>query len=276
MTGSADYPVYCINLARRPDRWAHVQNSAAAAGLTLIRVDAIDASAPDFCPDPVPGPGPAIGGMILKGDLACSLSHRKAWQMMLDAGHPSALFLEDDVVLSDTFAEVMPPVWMPADALVIKLETVLRPAWLSQPKPLGVGNRRLARLRTRHTGAAAYILTQAAARMLVAHSPTFVDPVDQLLFNPKSALFRRLAPLQVTPAPAIQGHLVAQEHTADWAQSSIRHDRLDAFPELKDAPVPRMLGGGPEGPDGPVPLRRRMRLGLRRLIGLEKNPVPFG
>ncbi len=270
------YPVYCINLARRPDRWAHMEVSAKAAGISLIRVEAIDAETLDRTRESAAKAGPVLGAEIVIGDLACSLSHRKAWSMMLDAGHASAAFLEDDCVFADDIAEVFPPDWLPRSAQVVKIETVLRPTRMSKPHPAGVGNRSLARLRARHTGAAGYILRQSAAQLLVEKTETFLDPVDQIIFNPKSALFSQLAPQQLLPAPIIQGQLVERNQTVPWAESSIDASRLDVMPELRDLPKPRMLGSAFEPTEASLLLRRRLRRRLQRMFGLEKRPVPFG
>ncbi len=53
-----------------------------------------------------------------------------------------------------------------------------------------VGNgRQIGRLRSRHTGAAAYILTRAVAGQLLSWQAPWTLPVDHMLFNPKQ--FRR-------------------------------------------------------------------------------------
>jgi glycosyl transferase family 25 len=59
-------------------------------------------------------------------------------------------------------------------------------------------------MRSRHTGAAAYILSRDAAELLLA-TPRFDLPVDHLLFNPNnSKLFARLRPWQLLPTVARQ------------------------------------------------------------------------
>ena len=59
-------------------------------------------------------------------------------------------------------------------------------------------------MHSRHTGAAAYILSRAAAQRLLAVR-RFAVPVDHLLFNPNnSPLFAELAPWQLLPAVARQ------------------------------------------------------------------------
>jgi glycosyl transferase family 25 len=63
---------------------------------------------------------------------------------------------------------------------------------------------RLGRMRSRHTGAAAYILSRHAAELLL-EIPRFDLPVDHLLFNPNnSKIFAKLRPWQLLPTVARQ------------------------------------------------------------------------
>lgn len=153
--------IYLINLARRPDRLAAMDMQARRLGLTLTRLDAVDARN---------APAPAVDrwfraggplGEIPRGDKCCSLSHRAAWERLAASGADYAAVLEDDVVLRDNAAFALGNAnWIPEGADLIKLEHYGPPGQsvlLSDFTELGQGFR-LARLRSRHTGAAAYIL----------------------------------------------------------------------------------------------------------------------
>jgi len=197
--------VYLINLARRPDRLAAM--SGRAAGLDLARVEAVDAASADpgaldrwFAPN-----GPL--GEIPKGDKACLLSHRAAWEQFLAAGDAHAVFLEDDVRLAACAAALLADDgWLPAGVAVVKLEHYGPPGQrvlLTDLRAVGE-DFRMGRMLSRHTGAAAYILSREAARTLLTET-RFALPVDHLLFNPNnSPLFARLAPWQLLPAIARQ------------------------------------------------------------------------
>src|SRR5436190_5943879 len=114
---------YLINLARRPDRLAAMARQAGSLGVSLERVEAVDAKAAEpaeldrwFTPS-----GPL--GEIPAGDKACLLSHRRGWEMFLAGGDGHAVFLEDDVRLSAGAAALLTnDGWIPADAAVVKLE----------------------------------------------------------------------------------------------------------------------------------------------------------
>ena len=210
--------IYLINLGRRPDRLAAMTARAEGLGLKLERVEAVDAGAaePDALDRWFEDRGPL--GEIPRGDKACLLSHRLAWQKFLARGDAHAVFLEDDVVLSRGAAEILTTdSWIPAGAPVVKLEhygpkgqRVLLTNLRATRDGFQTG-----RMLSRHTGAAAYILSRPAAELLAAET-RFDLPVDHLLFNPNnSPLFARLAPWQLLPAIARQEQFVGAQSLLD-------------------------------------------------------------
>jgi glycosyl transferase, family 25 len=199
--------LYLINLSRRPDRREAMETQARRLGLSLARVEAMDARAAD--PAELARwfekSGPL--GEIPKGDQCCFLSHRLAWSRLAESGAPYAAVLEDDVVLDQRAPLVLQNAdWIPAGADLIKLEHYGPPGQsvlLSDFTEAGHGFR-LGRMRSRHTGGAAYILSRRAAELLL-QVPRFDLPVDHLLFNPNnSRLFARLNPWQLLPTVARQ------------------------------------------------------------------------
>ncbi len=205
--------IYLINLARRPDRRTAMAEQAGRLKLALTRLEAVDAR--DARPESLDRwflpKGPL--GEIPKGDKCCSLSHRAAWEQLLESGDDYAAVLEDDVVLKPGAAFVLGGAdWIPEGLDLIKLEHYGPPGQavlLSDFIEIGQGFR-LARLRSRHTGAAAYILSRKAAEILVA-IPRFDLPVDHLLFNPNnSKIFARLRPWQLLPPVARQQDFVGE------------------------------------------------------------------
>jgi len=217
--------IYLINLARRPDRLAAMEIQAKKLGLALTRLDAVDArNAEASSVDRWFQAGGPLGE-IPRGDKCCSLSHRAAWQRLMASGAEYAAVLEDDVVLQEGAAFALGnSAWIPDGIDLIKLEhygpsgqSVL----LSDFRDLG-GGFRLARMRSRHTGAAAYILSRHAAEQLLA-IPRFDLPVDHLLFNPNnSKIFARLKPWQLLPIVARQQDFVGDKSDIEGWREGLR------------------------------------------------------
>ena len=217
--------LYLINLARRPDRLAMMENQARNLGLSLTRLDALDASSapPETVDRWFHAGGPL--GEIPRGDKCCSLSHRMAWAKLVASGAPYAAVLEDDVVLKDSARFPLGgDAWIPPGVDLIKLEHYGPPGQsvlLSDFRDAGQGFR-LARLRSRHTGAAAYILSRRAADILLAIS-RFELPVDHLLFNPNnSKIFARLQPWQLLPVVARQQDFVGDKSDIEGWRTGLR------------------------------------------------------
>src|SRR5215475_6566941 len=228
--------LYLINLARRPDRLASMARQAERLGLVLTRLDALDARDADTTAMDrwFQANGPL--GEIPKGDKCCSLSHRMAWERLLASGASHAAVLEDDVVLKDGASFVLSgSAWIPEGLDLIKLEHYGPPGQsvlLSDFRDVG-GGFRLARMRSRHTGAAAYILSRRAAEILLS-LPCFDLPVDHLLFNPNnSPVFARLQPWQLLPVVARQQDFVGDKSDIEnWRVGLRKFDLTYARREL--------------------------------------------
>jgi glycosyl transferase family 25 len=215
--------LYLINLARRPDRLAAMLRRAAPLGLTLERVEAVDAAGGEPVDRWFEQGGPL--GEIPQGDKACLLSHRRAWEMFLAGGESHAVFLEDDVRLSASAPALLASGnWIPADAAVVKLEhygPAGQRVLLRDIRKAGEGFK-LGRMLSRHTGAAAYILSRGAAEILLRQT-RFDLPVDHLLFNPNnSKLFASLAPWQLVPAIARQEEFVGEKSDIEGTRKGLR------------------------------------------------------
>jgi glycosyl transferase, family 25 len=215
--------VFLINLARRPDRLKTMTVAAAGLELRFTRVEALDARMTGSLADIFAPGGPL--GEIPRGDKACLISHRMAWEQFAASGDTHAAFLEDDVVLSPSAARFLKDAhWIPKGIDVVKLEhygpegqSVL----LSDFRDVG-GGFRIARMHSRHTGAAAYILTRRAAELLLKQRQ-FNLPVDHLLFNPNnSGLFAPLSPWQLLPAIARQREFVGEKSDIEGTRIGLR------------------------------------------------------
>jgi len=225
--------IYLINLARRPDRLAAMLDQAK----DLQRVEALDAAQaePDALNRWFEEDGPL--GEIPKGDKACLLSHRRAWELFVAGTDSHAVFLEDDVRLSKHAPTVLTGSdWIPKDVGIVKLEhygppgqrvllTQMRALLMAPPRQAATAlpvDFRLGRMLSRHTGAAAYILSRPAAELLLRQT-RFDLPVDHLLFNPNnSRLFARLGPWQLLPAIARQQEFVGEKSDIESTRIKLR------------------------------------------------------
>ncbi len=205
----AKVPIYLINLATATERRALVQRELAAAGLTATLVEAIDARTltRDTLLQDCKAEGP--WGFFHTKDMVCTLSHQKAWRQFFESDAKIGLFLEDDVFLSPELGDWLADLsWWPAGADIIKLER-----WRDDRLVVALSTaatehlgRSVARLRSRHSGGAAYLMTRDAAHRF-AESQPFSMGVDHLLFNlPASRLARQSRIYQVNPALVEQGN----------------------------------------------------------------------
>jgi len=215
--------IYLINLARRPDRLAAMM--AQAGTLALTRVEALDAATADA--GTVDGWFAAGGplGEIPRGDKCCLLSHRRAWEMFVASGQAHAVFLEDDVRLSPSAgALLVSDGWIPPSVSIVKLEHYGPPGQrvlLTDIRKVGE-DFHMGLMLSRHTGAAAYILSRGAAQALLGES-RFNLPVDHLLFNPNnSAMFASLSPWQLVPAIARQQEFVGEKSDIEKTRIGLR------------------------------------------------------
>jgi len=217
--------IYLINLGRRPDRLAAMIRQTVPLGLSLERIEAVDARSEE--PAKVNHWFTASGplGEIPQGDKACLLSHRQAWEMFVAGGESHAVFLEDDVRLSASAAALLTSNgWIPSDVAVVKLEhygPAGQRVLLNRIRAVGE-DFRLGRMLSRHTGAAAYVLSRRAAELLLSQT-RFDLPVDHLLFNPNnSKLFAQLLPWQLVPAIARQEEFVGEKSDIEGTRLGLR------------------------------------------------------
>jgi len=218
---------YLINLKRRADRLAAMQQQAGLLGLNLDRVEAVDARSAQGIDAWFAAGGPL--GEIPQGDKACLLSHRLAWQLFLATGERHACFLEDDVRLSESAPALLSgDSWVPDHVAVVKLEhygPARQRVLLRDMRALQDGFQ-LGRMLSRHTGAAAYLLSRAAAELLLEQRH-FDLPVDHLLFNPNnSRLFAALSPWQLVPAIARQQDFVGAASDIETTRVGLRSFNL--------------------------------------------------
>lgn len=145
-------------------------------------------------------------------DIACFLSHRKAWQVVAEHG-AKTLILEDDAVLSDDIAHVLANIEAREDAWnsVYDLEFAprrhilkRRRAWQDE-----AGGFSATRIYQNRVGLAGYVIGPEVARRMLAETTSY-SLVDAHFWHRAW-----LAAYQIEPAPVIQ-----QRFLEDQAESA--------------------------------------------------------
>ena len=177
--------VFVINLQKDTVRRRQMRERLDAVGLPFRLLDAVvgDELDLDHCPL-YDGARHRryFGRDMTRGEVGCLLSHRNAYEIMVDEGLGTALILEDDVMFEPDFPDVLralaahPVQWdiirFLGSAKIYRLgRRIIAPL---------VGRYRIARIPGAHGGAHAYLLTQAAARTLLDHTRCNWMPIDTL------------------------------------------------------------------------------------------------
>lgn len=197
--------LYLINLDRSPDRLAWITKRFNQLSISPCRIPAVDGKQLNSqelerwerVRHPTFGMGP--------GEVACFLSHRRAWQTFIDDGEKWCFIAEDDIHPSDHLPSFLEDdQWIPSDATIVKAETVKQRVWLASATELNVHAHKLHVLRSYHGGSAGYFINKATAVSLLMETEDFCTIPDQLLFNPALKIAKRLKIYQVEPALAVQ------------------------------------------------------------------------
>lgn len=236
--------IYVINLDRRTDRKARIDEIFSKCGLDYQRVSAIDAKSEEFfeISKDLSCDGPT--GRTSNNTRACTLSHFKAWQEFVndpDAGS-IALILEDDVIISSDFVAVIKDISKNSmyDFGLIKIEqggAMKKGAFLG-PK-LDLSNGFGIRKSYQHlTDAAAYIITRETAERLLTFRHSIKAPIDHFLFYPIRRSGFWGGPYGVLdPAIVIQDRSIQSDiRSQPYLDSRRRRDFLRLLYESREVP----------------------------------------
>lgn len=148
---------FCINLDRRPDRWAQVQQQFAALSWVVTRFPAISYAEPQ------------VYG--IDGCHAGALdSHRAVWRMCVDQDYPLVAVFEDDAVFPSDFARVFPRAYaqLPRDWRLWLFHSTRARAQILSPY--------IVKIITAAWGAHGYLVTKAGCQdLLNIPKPDHID-----------------------------------------------------------------------------------------------------
>jgi len=197
-------PIYYINLASAPGRRAEMERQLAALGLVAERVEAVtpaDISAEDlktYC-------NPDRYRWLAPTELACSLSHIKAWRQLLASGAPRAVIFEDDAILSSKLPAFLNAFPREGNELgLVKIEICsdrLRAAKRASYEVAGIELRSVFGF---SGGAAGYVISAAIGARIIDREELRHTSLDRGLFDTFGPLSGQLTFLQADPGLAVQ------------------------------------------------------------------------
>ncbi|WP_214473148.1 glycosyltransferase family 25 protein [Mesorhizobium sp. dw_380] len=193
-----------INLDRSPARLAHMTAEFSRVGIAFDRVAAIDGLR---CPD-IAGMSPHLS----LSEIGCFLSHQACWQIIAQGDDACGAIFEDDVIFTETAGLLLAnQSWVPADADIVKMETVFRKAVVAMKQiPAGPGYA-LHRLYGFHWGSAGYVISKRAARDLLDATRNNDIPIDHVIFNQGSATCSSKVIYQLSPALCTQASYLREK-----------------------------------------------------------------
>lgn len=214
-------PVFVISLKDETARREAIATHLKERGLECTFFDAIDGRQMDVLayPDYQASKRRAAHGRDLKpGELGCLLSHRAAYQKIIDENLDHALLIEDDARFDENTKAVLESFLAKnIDYDIIRL--------LGSPKVANSPHRKitpihndfyLTRMRTAPGGAHATLISKAGAQKLIKQTEKFAFPIDTILGRCWETGLN---------AYSVQPGLAIQDLSFDSAIGEARHDK---------------------------------------------------
>lgn len=208
--------LYVINLERAQARRERIQKNLKDLDLKFEFINAIDYKlTPKEVIDSFRTPL-SQRSLWLKeltpGEIACFLSHRKAWQTLVDSEEEWALILEDDAnVLKENKALITFTSWIPSGVELILCANSEGLAYCSVDRPIlhttyeqkDISLGKIFDQSHATSGAAAYFLHKRAAKRLLEQSNNFYIPADDFLFSRHSPARKACSAYFMSPCIAV-------------------------------------------------------------------------
>ena len=250
---------YFINVEGMPRRRAHMHDQLRSMELhdVIDRWPAVDAADYQDLANTsyAPGHWRSAKWELSKFEVAVFESHRSIWQQMVQTGEGPVVVLEDDVVLSNRFREVMVDLAMIDSHFdVVKLDGIFKTRRFGPPLEMESYTQLNFAIRPivqTISSAAGYILSNEGAAKLVGWSTSYSDGVDDFLFQPRDDY--RL--YQAFPAVCAQGvTLLSRRELVETQPLFVRGEN-----------APNYVAARRSG--GPIAFRmvREIKRGMRRL-----------
>lgn len=221
---------FYINLDQRKDRRSHIERELSRAGVMAERLAASEAR------DVPPGMIARQADAEFKGafpplraaELACSLSHKRVWRLLLERNLPAVAVFEDDSIISPVLGQFLqePKLKDTTWYDLIRLETR---GW---PHALGfrrvtLGEISLYRLLSGARGSSAYIIPRHTVLRLIDSDELSRMAIDQVLTGAEGSFIYSARVLQASPALTIP-----IDATLPHARSDIAVEPLPKAPHV--------------------------------------------
>lgn len=181
------HKVFVINLERSPERLAAIASRLEEIGVPFERIEAVDGrTLSDSVAEEV-SPAHVVSKTyhraLSKAEVACSLSHRKAWRKIVEDDLDFAVVLEDDAQILDNFAEVLELLAeLPcADWDFIKLYALKRGGEKNIARRFDFRGHTLITYHKFPLGFQGQAISRRGAKSLLQHLPYVTEPADSQL-----------------------------------------------------------------------------------------------
>lgn len=188
---------FYINLDTRPDRREHIEAQLGRAGLRAERFTAVTPD--DIDPAQLAA---ARRNSLSPGELACSLSHRRVWELAIARGQTGVLVIEDDALLSEGLRQMLELSDLHTRLDALRFEARLGHVTLGSR--LAVEGHEFRRLMDTCLGTCAYYISTEFAAQLLARTDLDRCAIDKLLFGRQGGLIYEARIYQSLPGLAAQ------------------------------------------------------------------------
>lgn len=205
-----------------------MEEQFARLGVAAERVEAVTTiEVPDDRMAPHLDPNNATA--MARVEVACLLSHERAWKRFLATGAAHAMILEDDLVMSEGLPHFL-DASLHADLRVdlLKLETFRQNIRLGRARRLVASRFAVRQLLSSHLGTAAYVISRARVERTLADPVARTMPVDCYFFDKRGPVLPARHIFQVEPAPAVQLQMQLGPVPVEIARSDLEAGRSRA------------------------------------------------
>jgi GR25 family glycosyltransferase involved in LPS biosynthesis len=166
---------------------------------------------------------------LKRGEIAAFISHKMAWQYMIDHQIERAFFFEDDIILSSNAHRFLKANNFPDKFELVKLETYNRDVFYSKKHDHEFNGIRLHKtLSGLGYGSAGYLLSISMARFLISANENINVPIDHAMFGVFSTPISRGLVHQCIPAICIQeDQLAIRQNRQSIIQSDFSNRSLN-------------------------------------------------